>query len=83
MNEHALNYELNSVSGLVPGTFRPPMPQQQQQPYPGYGAGMPPPSPYMDPRTMALYGSMLPQMHSQAANPFYPPGLDPFRDPYR
>jgi hypothetical protein len=65
---------------MVPGQFRPPMPQQQG--YPGF-PGMPPPSPFMDPRTMAMYGSMLPQMHSAGANPFYQPGLDPFRDPYR
>jgi hypothetical protein len=62
---------------MVPGTFRPPLPQSQPSPYASFGPGMPP-SPFMDPRTMALYGSMMPQ-----ANPFYQPGLDPFRDPYR
>ena len=65
-------------TGLVPGTFRPPM--ASSTPFPGYG--LPPHSPFMDPRTMALYGSMMPPMPSATQNPFYP-GFDPFRDPYR
>ncbi len=69
--------DLYVFSGMVPGTFRPPLPQSQASPYASFGPGMPP-SPFMDPRTMALYGSMMPQ-----ANPFFQPGLDPFRDPYR